>query len=112
MKIELYEPPMCCSSGLCGPELDPVLIQMSDAILALTKQGVTVERFNLAQQLSVMMANKVVADLIHKNGRKILPIIIVNGEIFKTGQYPSYEELCRRLGIQPLNQRPLTITSL
>ena len=69
-------PPLCCSSGLCGPALDPVLVKMNDAVLALKKQGVEVERFNLAQQTKAFMANKTVAELIHKNGNKILPITI------------------------------------
>lgn len=24
MKIEVFDPPMCCSSGVCGPAVDPV----------------------------------------------------------------------------------------
>jgi hypothetical protein len=50
MKIEIYDPAMCCSSGLCGPNIDPVLVKMNDAVMALKKQGVEVERYNLAQQ--------------------------------------------------------------
>ena len=112
MKIEIYDPPMCCSSGLCGPSIDPVLIKMNDTVLALKKQGVEVERYNLAQQPKAFMANKIVTELLHKNGKKILPVIIVNGEVFKTGEYPSYEELCRTLGIEPLQKgRPITLMS-
>jgi len=110
MKIKIYDPPMCCSSGLCGPSIDPALVNMNDAVLALKKQGIEVERFNLAQQPKAFMANKTVADLLHKNGKKILPITIVNGEVFKTGEYPTYEELCDALGIEPLRTgRPITL---
>jgi arsenite methyltransferase len=112
MKVEIYDPPLCCSSGLCGPTIDPILVRMSDTLLALAKQGVDVERFNLAQQSKAVMAVPVVADLIHKNGRKILPITIVNGKVFQTGQYPSYEDLCREFGIEPLKQKPITLTNL
>lgn len=109
MKIEIYDPAMCCSSGLCGPALDPVLVKMNDAVMALKKQGVQVERYNLAQQIKEFMTNKIIAELLSKNGKKILPIIITNGEIFRTGQYPSYEELCNALGIEPLKQKPITL---
>lgn len=109
MKIEIYDPAMCCSSGLCGPSLDPVLVKMNDAVLALKKQGVEVERFNLAQQPKAYMENKVIADLLHKNGKKILPVIIVEGKVFKTGEYPSYEDLCKALGIEPLKTRPIAL---
>ncbi len=103
MKIEIYDPALCCSSGLCGPTIDPVLVKM-DAALALKKQGVAVERFNIAQQPRAFMENKRVADLLHKNGKKSLPVTIVNGEVFKEGEYPSYEELCNALGIEPMKQ--------
>ncbi|MBE0447437.1 MAG: arsenite efflux transporter metallochaperone ArsD [Actinobacteria bacterium] len=110
LRIEIYDPPMCCSSGLCGPSIDPVLVKVNDAVLMLKKQGVEVERFNLAQQPKDFMANKQVADLLHKNGKKILPIIIVNGEVFKTSEYPSYEDLCKALGIEPLKTgKPITL---
>ena len=110
MKVEIYDPAMCCSSGLCGPTLNPVLVKMNDAILALKKQGVEVERFNLAQQPKEFMTNKNIADLLHNNGKKILPIIFVNGEVFRTSEYPAYEELCNALGIEPLKQgKPISL---
>ncbi len=109
MKIEIYDPAMCCSSGLCGPSIDPVLVKMNDAVLALKKQGVEVERYNLAQQPRAFMANKTIAELLHENGKKVLPITMVSGEVMKTGEYPSYEELCRALGIEPLKKKPITL---
>ncbi len=110
MKIEIYDPAMCCSSGLCGPAIDPVLVKVNDAILALKRQNVEVERFNLTQQTKLYMENKTVADLLHKNGKKVLPITFVNGELFKSGAYPSYEDLCKALGIEPLKHRPISLT--
>lgn len=101
MKIVIYDPPLCCSSGLCGPALDPVLIKMNDAVMALKKQGVEIERHNLAQQPKSFMDNKSIAELLHKNGKKILPVTIVNNDVFRTGEYPSYEDLCKALGIEP-----------
>jgi len=113
MKVEIYDPAMCCSTGLCGPVLDPVLVKMNDALLALKKQGVEVERFNLAQQPKAFMANKTVADLLHKNGKKILPVTLVNGNVFLTAEYPSYEKLCETLGIVALKQnKPISIMAV
>lgn len=111
MKIEIYDPAMCCSSGMCGPSIDPVLIKMNEAVLALKKQGIEIERFNLAQQPKEFMANKKIADLLHKNGKKVLPITAVNGEVFRTEAYPSYEEICNALGIEPLKKwKPISLT--
>ncbi len=110
MKVEIYDPAMCCSSGMCGPSIDPELLKINEAVLALQKQGVEVLRFNLAQQPGEFMANKKVADLLHKNGKNILPVTMVNGEVLITGEYPSYEDLCGKLGIKPLEKgRPMTL---
>lgn len=111
MKIKIYDPAMCCSSGMCGPSIDPVLVKMNEAVLALKKQGVEVMRFNLAQQPKEFLANKAVAELLHKNGKKILPVIIANGEVVRTGEYPSYEDLCKTLGIEPMKKgKPISLT--
>jgi hypothetical protein len=110
MKIEIYDPPMCCSTGLCGPAIDPLLVTMNDTVLALKKQGIEVERYNLLQQTKAFLENKNVADLLHKNGKKVLPITLVNGQVFKKGEYPSYEELCKVLSIEPLKKgKPITL---
>ncbi|GER93813.1 arsenical resistance operon transcriptional repressor ArsD [hot springs metagenome] len=111
MKIEIYDPAMCCSSGLCGPSIDPVLVKMNDAVMALKKQGVEVERFNLAQQPKAFMENPEVKSLLTKNGKKILPITLIDGKVFKTGEYPSYEELCQALGIEPLKVKPISLVN-
>ena len=51
MKVEIYDPAMCCSSGLCGPAIDPALVRVNDAMMARKRQGVEVGRYNLAQQM-------------------------------------------------------------
>lgn len=105
MKVLIYDPALCCSTGLCGPEPDPVQIKVNETILALSKQGVSVERFNLSKQLGDFAANKEVAALLRSNGKKILPITIINGKVLKTGAYASYSELCAALGLEPLKTR-------
>lgn len=113
LRVEIYDRPMCCSSGLCGPVLDPLLVAVNDAVLALTKQGVTVTRFNPVQQLQEVMAHPDVAQAIHRQGKKALPMVFVNGRLLRSGAYPSYEELCQALGLQPLAKaRPLTVLSV
>jgi Arsenical resistance operon protein ArsD len=113
MKIAIYDPAMCCSSGLCGPALDPVLVKMNDAVMALKKQGVAVERYNLAQQPKAFMDNKKIGELLQKNGKKILPVTLVNGEVFRTGEYPAYEDLCSALGIEPQEfRKPINLLGI
>ncbi len=105
MKMAIYDPPLCCSSGVCGPTVDPALVKMNEAVHTLKKQGVEVERFNLAQQPREFVTNNTVAALLQKNGNQILPITFLNGELFKTGEYPSYQDLCSALGIKPVEQK-------
>ena len=108
--IEIYDPPMCCSSGLCGPAVDPLLLAVNDMILALQKQGVEVKRFNIAQQIKEVMANPEVAKAIHSKGKQALPMTFVNGTLFKSGIYPNYEELCDALAITAISSaKPITL---
>lgn len=32
VKIEIFDPALCCSTGVCGPSVDPALIQVANAI--------------------------------------------------------------------------------
>ena len=43
----IYEPAMCCESGLCGVGIDPELLRISTVISNLKKQGIKVDRYNL-----------------------------------------------------------------
>lgn len=105
MKVLIYDPALCCSTGLCGPEPDPVQIAVNETIMKLGKQGVAVVRFNLSKQLQDFVANKEVAALLHASGKKILPVTIIESKVFKTGAYASYEELCAALGLAPLKDK-------
>jgi hypothetical protein len=48
-KLEIYDPPMCCSSGVCGPSVDPVLPRFAADLDWISQRGVAVERYNLSQ---------------------------------------------------------------
>lgn len=109
-KVEIYDPPMCCPTGICGPAVDPALMKMNDAILALKKQGVTVERYGLRSDYMIIKDRTIVMAIIHRDGIKSLPITVINGAIFKTGEYPSYEDICKALNIEPLqSHKPMTL---
>ena len=57
------------------------------------------------------MENPEVKSLLAKNGKKILHITLVNGKVSKTGEYPSYEEFCNALGIEPLRHKPISLVN-
>lgn len=93
-KIELFDPPMCCPGGLCGPAIDPVLLDLNEAILRLKKEkGIAVERYLLSQQGKKFMENPEVLALLQQHGTEILPVTVVNGHVVKTRNFPTYKEL-------------------
>lgn len=92
-KIEIYDPAMCCSTGVCGPSVDPKLIQIAADLENLKKQGVVVSRYNLSQDIDAFAANITVKELLASHGTNVLPITIMNGEVLKQGEYPTKEEL-------------------
>ena len=48
-KIVIYDPPMCCSTGVCGPNPDQSLISLQDIIKELNKLGMIVDRYIITQ---------------------------------------------------------------
>ena len=98
LKIEIYDPPMCCPSGLCGPSIDPALLDINEAVLRLTKEydgKVTIERYLLSQQGQKFMQVPEILNLLKREGVSVLPVTMINGKIVKQKSYPTYEELKR-----------------
>jgi len=96
VKVEIFDPPMCCPTGICGPTIDPVLLDIQEALLRIQKQfdgAASVERYLLSQQPARFMQNPQVLALLKKEGAGILPITVVEDEIVKTKSYPSFQEL-------------------
>jgi hypothetical protein len=95
MKIEIFDPPMCCSTGVCGPSVDEKLVRINENLEPLESKymDLQVYRYMISQQPMKFKANKEVYELIQKNGRKILPITAFNEKVFKYGEYPSLEEI-------------------
>lgn len=91
--IEVYDPPMCCSSGVCGPSVDPRLVQFKAGLKRLEERGATVRRFNPAQQQAEFAANATVTKTIETEGMGCLPLILVDGAIVSRGSYPDADTL-------------------
>jgi hypothetical protein len=99
--IDVFDPPMCCSTGVCGPQVDPLLSAFAADVEWLTTQGVQVARYNLAQDPQAFVAHPVVADLLRRQGDACLPVVLVNGEVAETGSYPRRDALARLAGLTP-----------
>lgn len=99
--VEIFDPPMCCPSGLCGPSIDPALLEINEAILKLKKEfdgTVTIDRYLLSQQGAKFMQNAELLALLKAHGVEVLPVTAINGKIVKQRAYPSHDELKQLIG--------------
>jgi hypothetical protein len=92
-KVELFDPPMCCPTGLCGPTLDQTLLDVNQMVRDLNVDGVGVERYQMASHPQVFLKHPGVMSLVRELGMDTFPITVVRGRIVKTGAYPSRGEI-------------------
>jgi hypothetical protein len=98
-KLAVYDPPMCCSTGVCGPAVDPVLPRVAADLDWLKRRGVGVERHNLAQQPQAFASQPTITAALREHGNDCLPLILVDGVIVSRGSYPDRAELARLAGL-------------
>jgi hypothetical protein len=98
-KMIIFDPAMCCPTGVCGPSVDPELLRVSTALNTLKKKGFLVERYNLTNNPQAYVDNKTINDLLNTDGVDILPVTMVDGAVVKTKAYPTNEEICEMLDI-------------
>lgn len=98
MKIQIYDPALCCSSGVCGTDSDPALTTFSADFAWAKQQGAQIERFNLAQQPMAFVENPMAKGFLERFGAEALPLIVVDGDIAVAGRYPTRAELTRWIG--------------
>jgi hypothetical protein len=99
--IQVFDPPQCCPTGVCGPGVDPVLARFAADLDWLRGRGVTVERFNLAQQPAAFAASTEVKEALAQAGLGCLPLILVDRRVVSRGGYPSRAELAAWAGVTP-----------
>jgi len=97
--IQIFDPPLCCSTGVCSIEVDPALVGLAADVDWARQKGAQVERFNLAQQPLAFAENPTVRAFLERSGQEALPLILVNGEVALAGRYPNRNELSRWAGI-------------
>lgn len=98
-KLQVFDPALCCSTGVCGTEVDQALVDFSADVDWLKREGGLIERFNLAQQPMAFAENAIVKSFLERSGMEGLPLVLVDGEIALAGRYPARKELARFAGI-------------
>lgn len=97
--IEVYDPAMCCSTGVCGPDVDDALANFAGDIKWLKSQGIDVRRYNLGQEPEAFKMNPDVLSRLQKTGTECLPLLLINGQLVSEGDYPDRKQLADWLGI-------------
>ena len=95
-KVMIFEPPMCCAGGLCGPSIDPALIEIQNTINKIKnefKESVDIARIDMAMNFNTFLDNWDIFEKVNKQGISVLPITKVNGSIVAEKLYPDFETL-------------------
>ncbi len=91
--VELFDPPMCCPTGMCGPTIDPVLLDVNEMIVMLQGEGIPVTRYQMASHAQAFVNNPEVFRLIREKQLAALPITVVRGQIVQVGAYPTLAQV-------------------
>jgi hypothetical protein len=98
-KMVIFDPAMCCSTGVCGPSVNKELLRVSTVLNTLKNKGVLIERHNLTSNPQIFVDNKEINEILNTKGVESLPVIMVDGVVVKEGSYPTNEEFCKLLEI-------------
>ena len=104
--IQVFDPALCCSTGVCGVEVDQQLVGFSADVDWAKQNGAQIERFNLAQQPMAFAENPLVKAFLGRSGAEALPLILVDGEVALAGRYPNRAELSRWTGVVQAEEKP------
>lgn len=107
-KVQVFDPALCCSSGVCGTDVDQKLVDFSADADWAKQNGAHIERFNLAQQPMAFAESAVVKALLERSGESALPITLIEGELALAGRYPSRDELLHWSEMAPVAAPPTT----
>ena len=99
--LQIFDPAMCCTTGVCGPDVDTKFVQFAADLDWLKAQGVIVLRHNLSQNPAAFVENEPVKAVLTEKGEAALPVLLLNGIVAVTGRYPDRSELPSLLKLNP-----------
>lgn len=97
--LRVFDPPMCCSTGVCGPDADEELVTFSATLRWLKRHGVDVERVSPTSHPEAFMETPAVYDALMTDGQDVLPLVLIDGDIAFRASYPSRAELLDQVGL-------------
>ncbi len=96
--VRVFDPAMCCETGVCGPAVDTSLLDAARDLRWLAAQGVDVVRHNLGTDAGAFVAFAPARTLLQEGGVEALPATWVNGALLVTGRHATRAELLHALG--------------
>ncbi len=108
--IQVFDPALCCSTGVCGTDIDQALVTFAADVDWARQQGAQIDRYNLAQQPTVFATTPAILSLLERSGQKALPVVLVDGEVAMAGRYPARAELAQWVGLEVARVLPLAVT--
>ncbi|PFG16376.1 arsenite-transporting ATPase [Propionicimonas paludicola] len=112
VSIRVFEPALCCNTGVCGEDVDQALVSFSADLEFLISQGVDISRHNLANDTAAFIQNPVVANFIGAVGSEGLPLVLVDNVAVLTGRYPTREMLVRYAGLASAGAKTLPLATV
>jgi hypothetical protein len=97
--LTVYDPATCCSSGICGAEIDQRLVDFAADLDWLKSEGIEVKRINLSQEPALFAENAQVKSILQNSGIEGLPVILADDEMQSSGQYPDRVKLAQMAGV-------------
>ena len=98
-KLKVFDPPLCCSTGICGASVDQALIDIAADLEWVKSNGASVERFNLGQQPLAFVETPAVKSALETQGNEVLPVTLLDDAVVLTGRYPTRSDLAGWLGL-------------
>ncbi len=111
--IRIFEPALCCNTGVCGTDVDQTLVTFTADLHALRERGADVTRANLGTDPAAFTSNETAVAFVRTAGSEGLPLTLVDDVTVLTGRYPTRDELERWAGLTDAERStlPLTATS-
>lgn len=97
--LSIYDPAMCCPTGMCGVSIDPEFLRVATVLHTLKRNGIEIHRYNLSSTPEEFVKNTVVNDYINQNGADVLPLTVLDNAIVLTKRYPTNDEIIKLLGL-------------
>jgi hypothetical protein len=97
--LTIYDPAMCCPTGICGVEIDQKLVNFAADLDWLKSEGIEIKRINLSQEPALFAENEQVKTILENSGIDGLPVILADDEMQSSGQYPDRDKLAQMVGV-------------